>query len=65
MESEPLKIFGSYSENGIINAVMKISASCNRVAVSDGHLESISVKIAKLFLFAQHRNVDTRFENGT
>jgi aspartate-semialdehyde dehydrogenase len=45
MESEPLKIFGSYSNNMIINAVMKISASCNRVAVSDGHLESVSVKL--------------------
>jgi aspartate-semialdehyde dehydrogenase len=47
MESEPLKIFGSYSDSGIINAVMKISASCNRVAVSDGHLESVSVKLSR------------------
>jgi aspartate-semialdehyde dehydrogenase len=46
MESEPLKIFGRYSDKRIINAAMKISASCNRVAVSDGHLESISVKLA-------------------
>lgn len=26
---------------------MKISAQCNRVAVSDGHLESVSVKLKK------------------
>lgn len=45
METEPLKIFGSYSASGIINADFKISASCNRVAVSDGHLESVSVKL--------------------
>jgi aspartate-semialdehyde dehydrogenase len=47
MESEPQKIFGSYSSEGIIFTDIKISASCNRVAVSDGHLESISVKLNK------------------
>lgn len=47
MEAEPLKIFGDYSTDGIRNAKIKISASCNRVAVSDGHLESVSVKLKK------------------
>lgn len=47
MESEPLKIFGNYSDDGIKFADLKVSASCNRVAVSDGHLESISVSLQK------------------
>ena len=45
METEPLKIFGTLnSENEIINTDFKISAQCNRVAVIDGHLETVQVK---------------------
>lgn len=47
MEIEPLKIFGNYSDAGIKPAKIQISASCNRVAVSDGHLESVAVKLTK------------------
>lgn len=38
METEPIKILG---------VQMKISASCNRVAVVDGHTESVSVKLTR------------------
>ncbi|MBI4713799.1 aspartate-semialdehyde dehydrogenase [Candidatus Uhrbacteria bacterium] len=38
METEPLKILG---------VPIKISAQCNRVAVVDGHTESIAVKLSK------------------
>jgi len=45
MEIEPLKIFGKIGmEGGIEQTEMKISASCNRVAVIDGHVEVVSVK---------------------
>jgi aspartate-semialdehyde dehydrogenase len=44
MESEPLKILGRYHNNKIVNANIKISAHCNRVPVSDGHTECVSVK---------------------
>ena len=46
-EKEPLKIFGS-SENGAFkNAELpKISAHCNRVPVTDGHVASISLEFA-------------------
>ncbi|MFN4173738.1 MAG: aspartate-semialdehyde dehydrogenase [Parachlamydiaceae bacterium] len=37
METEPLKILG--------DSAIKISAHCNRVAVSDGHTECVSVKL--------------------
>ncbi len=47
VETEPLKILGARRENCIENAVIKMSASCNRVAVLDGHLECASVKLSR------------------
>ena len=47
LESEPLKIFGTFKENKIINNEIKISAQCNRVAVLDGHMECVQVKLKK------------------
>jgi aspartate-semialdehyde dehydrogenase len=47
METEPLKIFGSLNDGGVSNAEIKISAQCNRVAVSDGHMECVQVKLNK------------------
>lgn len=45
LESEPLKILGSYSKEGIKLADISISAHCNRVPVTDGHMECVSVKL--------------------
>ncbi len=45
METEALKILGTYNGRGVKNADFQISASCNRVHVKDGHLESIFVKL--------------------
>ncbi|MBN2710705.1 MAG: aspartate-semialdehyde dehydrogenase [Calditrichaceae bacterium] len=45
MEKEPLKILGKFIDGQFINAEFKISASCNRVPVVDGHLEAVSVKL--------------------
>ncbi len=45
VESEPLKILGTFTGDRIANADFKISAQCNRVPVSEGHLENISVKL--------------------
>ena len=44
METEPLKIFGKFENGEIKNVDFKISAQCNRVAVTDGHLETVQVK---------------------
>lgn len=44
VETEPLKVLGNYQDGAIKNIDLKISAHCNRVAVSDGHLECVSVK---------------------
>ena len=45
MESEPLKILGAFDGNTVNNADFQLSASCNRVHVKDGHLESVFVKL--------------------
>ena len=45
MESEPLKILGTFDGNMVQNANFQLSASCNRVHVRDGHLESVFVKL--------------------
>jgi aspartate-semialdehyde dehydrogenase len=44
MESESLKILGNCNGKFVETADFKISASCNRVNVKDGHLESIFIK---------------------
>jgi aspartate-semialdehyde dehydrogenase len=45
MENEARKILGTFNLGVIKNADFTISASCNRVHVKDGHLESIFVKL--------------------
>ncbi|CUI16403.1 aspartate-semialdehyde dehydrogenase [Candidatus Protochlamydia naegleriophila] len=45
LETEPLKILGRFQEQAIIPADFKISAQCNRVAVTDGHMACVSVKL--------------------
>jgi aspartate-semialdehyde dehydrogenase len=47
METEPLKIFGKLGKESIIDEQIKISAQCNRVAVVDGHMECVQVKLKK------------------
>jgi aspartate-semialdehyde dehydrogenase len=45
MEVEALKILGAFDGNVVQNADFQLSASCNRVNVKDGHLESVYVKL--------------------
>ena len=47
MEAEALKILGNFNGMAIQNAEFKLSASCNRVHVKDGHLESVFVKLSE------------------
>lgn len=47
METEPLKIFGALSDGRIVSSNMQLSASCNRVAVVDGHTECVSIRLSK------------------
>src|SRR6202166_4919753 len=47
MEEETLKLLGQMNGTKIMPAGFAMSAQCNRVAVEDGHTESISVKLKK------------------
>jgi aspartate-semialdehyde dehydrogenase len=47
-EKEPLKIWGSIKDKKIVpSKEINISATCIRVAVSDGHMASVAVKLKK------------------
>src|SRR5271163_4548910 len=47
MEEETLKLLGHLNGSGIVPAGFRMSAHCNRVAVEDGHTESVSIKLKK------------------
>src|SRR6266403_3204767 len=47
MEEETRKLLGRLNGSGIIMGAFGMSAQCNRVAVEDGHTESVSVKLKK------------------
>jgi len=47
MEEETQKLLGKLNGSGITPAPFAMSAQCNRVAVEDGHTESVSVRLKK------------------
>jgi aspartate-semialdehyde dehydrogenase len=47
MECEPRKLLGVFDGKTVKDASFPISASCNRVHVKDGHLESVFVRLEK------------------
>jgi aspartate-semialdehyde dehydrogenase len=47
MEEETQKLLGKLNGAGIIPAPFAMSAQCNRVAVEDGHTESVSIRLKK------------------
>jgi aspartate-semialdehyde dehydrogenase len=47
MEEETRKLLGRLNGPAIVPAGFAMSAQCNRVAVEDGHTESVSVKLKK------------------
>jgi aspartate-semialdehyde dehydrogenase len=47
MEEETLKLLGQLEGSRIVPAPFGMSAHCNRVAVEDGHTESVSIKLRK------------------
>ena len=47
MEEETLKLPGRLNGAGVVPGTFSMSAQCNRVAVEDGHTESISVRLKK------------------
>ncbi len=47
MEAETLKLLGQLNGRVVEPLAAKMSAHCNRVAVEDGHTESVSIKLGK------------------
>ncbi|HWY70147.1 MAG TPA: aspartate-semialdehyde dehydrogenase [Terriglobales bacterium] len=47
LEAETRKLLGVLENGAVKDAAFKISAQCNRVAVEDGHTESVSIKLKK------------------
>ncbi|MGO9647923.1 MAG: aspartate-semialdehyde dehydrogenase [Terriglobales bacterium] len=47
MEEETLKLLGQLEGSKFVPAPFAMSAHCNRVAVEDGHTESVSIKLKK------------------
>jgi aspartate-semialdehyde dehydrogenase len=47
MEAETLKLLGRMRGNAVEPLAAKMSAHCNRVAVADGHTESVSIKLGR------------------
>ena len=45
MEEETRKLLGTLNGASVVSAPFKMSAQCNRVAVEDGHTESVSIKL--------------------
>jgi aspartate-semialdehyde dehydrogenase len=47
MEAETLKLLGRLDGESIVPLAARMSAHCNRVAVEDGHTESVSIKLRR------------------
>ncbi len=45
VEAEPRKLLGTFTGDAVAMADFAVSAQCNRVAVRNGHLEAVSVKL--------------------
>lgn len=63
IESETLKILGQVSNGAIFDAEMLVSAQCNRVNVSDGHMASVRVKLSRSASFEQVREALASFSS--
>jgi aspartate-semialdehyde dehydrogenase len=47
IEQETLKILGTFNQGVVEQPAMKVSAQCNRVNVSDGHMAAVRVKLGR------------------
>jgi len=47
VETEPLKLLGKFDGSKVVPAPIKVSASCHRVPVIDGHTEAVWVEFDK------------------
>ena len=62
MESESLYLLGSFDGNDVINANFKLSASCHRVPVIDGHTEAVFIELEDDFDIADVKDSMQNFK---
>ncbi|MFM5882669.1 aspartate-semialdehyde dehydrogenase [Methanobrevibacter gottschalkii] len=62
MESETLHLLGSYDGNVVTNADFRLSASCHRVPVIDGHTEAVFVELDDEFDIGDVKNKMANFK---
>jgi aspartate-semialdehyde dehydrogenase len=62
IEQETLKILGSYHNEMLDPAPMKVSAQCNRVNVSDGHMAAVRVKLERAATIEEVREALASFK---
>lgn len=62
IEAEPRKLLGRLAGDGIAFAEIPVSAQANRVAVRNGHLEAVSVKLKQKASLDEVASAFTRYE---
>src|SRR5207244_2387413 len=62
LEAEPQKLLGRWDGSRFVEAGLGISAHCNRVPVSDGHLECVSLRLKKTATLEEVRQALRTFE---
>jgi aspartate-semialdehyde dehydrogenase len=62
MEAEPQKLLGKWDGARFIGAGLGISAHCNRVPVTDGHMECLSVRLKKTATLDEVREALRNFQ---
>jgi aspartate-semialdehyde dehydrogenase len=62
MEEEPQKLLGKWDGSRFIGAGLGISAHCNRVPVTHGHLECVSVRLKKTATLDEVREALRNFQ---
>jgi len=63
IESETIKILGRVSDGKIVDADAQVSAQCNRVNVTDGHMAAMRVKLAQAASLDQVREALRSFRS--
>ena len=61
VEAETMKLLGRFDAGSIQPAAMTVSAQCNRVNVTDGHMASIRVRLAQTASLTDIRDALTSF----
>lgn len=63
VEAETLKLLGRFKDGAIENAPMQVSAQCNRVNVTDGHMASIRIGLSKIASLNEIRQALASFQS--